>query len=105
MKLLDSSGLTVVAAGTTQTTATELVNGLNGVSSAAANSGVILNPILATSDCQIVYNGGTNPVSVYPPVGSRINGLATNGAMILATNTACEFWFLSDTRIIGILSA
>lgn len=104
MKLLDSSGLNVVAAGTTQATATLLINGLNGITTAAASSGVILSAA-TTSDCQVVYNGGANPVSVYPPVGYRINGLAINGAMVLATNTACQFWFLSDTRIIGILSA
>lgn len=105
MKLLDSSGLNVVAAGTTQATATELINGLNGITTAAANSGVILSPVLSTSDCQVVYNGGANAVNVYPPVGSRINALTANGAMVLAPNTACQFWFLSDTRIIGILSA
>lgn len=105
MKLLDSSGLTVVAAGTTQATATELVNGLNGISTAAANSGVILNPILATSDCQIVFNGGANAVKVYPPVGSKINSLTVNTPMVLPPNTACEFWFLTDTQIVGVLSA
>jgi hypothetical protein len=105
MKLLDSSGLNIVAAGTTQATATTLVNGLNGITTAAASSGVILNPNSTTSDCQIVYNGGANTVSVYPPLGARINGLPTNGAMLLAINTACTFWFLSDTRVIAILSA
>lgn len=105
MKLLDSSGLNVVAAGTTQATATELVNGLCGITTAAANTGVILNPTLTTSDCQIVYNGGANAVKVYPPVNSKINGLAANSGMTLAPNTTCEFWWLSDTQIVGILSA
>lgn len=105
MKLLDSSGLLVVAGGTTQATATLLVNGMNGILTAAANSGVILNANYGTSDNQIVYNGGANPVKVYPPVGSKINGLPTNTAMILATNTTCVFWFLTDTQVIGVLSA
>lgn len=105
MRLLDSSGLNVVAAGTTQATATLLINGMNGVTTAAASSGVILNANSLTSDCQVVYNGGANAVTVYPPVGSRINGLTANTGMVLATNTACAFWFLSDTRIVGILSA
>ena len=105
MRLLDSSGLLVVAAGTTQATATLLINGMNGITTAPSSSGVILNLNNLTSDCQVVYNGGANSVSVYPPVGSRINGLTTNTPMTLATNTACQFWFLSDTRIIGILSA
>ena len=105
MRLLDSSGLLVVAAGTTQATATLLINGMNGILTAAANSGVILNSNSLTSDCQVVYNGGANAVKVYPPVGSKINALPTNTGMILAVNTACVFWFLSDTQIIGVLSA
>src|SRR4051812_2487987 len=99
MRLLDSSGLLVVAAGTTQATATLLINGMNGVLTAAANSGVILNSNSLTSDTQVVYNGGANPVKVYPPVGSKINGLPTNTGMILATNTTCVFWFLNDTQV------
>ena len=105
MRLLDSSGLLVVAAGTTQATATLLINGMNGILTAAANSGVILNANSLTSDCQLVYNGGANPVKVYPPVGSKINALAINAPHTLATNTACIFWFLSDTQILGVLSA
>ena len=105
MRLLDSSGLNVTAAGTTQATATLLINGMNGIKTAAAGSGVILTPNNLTSDCQIVFNGGANPVLVYPPVGSKINSLSTNGGMTLATNTACVFWWLSDTQIIGVLSA
>jgi hypothetical protein len=105
MRLLDSSGLLVVAAGTTQETATLLMNGMNGVVTAAASSGVILGAQSLTSDCQVVYNGGANAVRVYPPVGSKINALTANTPHILATNTTCIFWFLSDTQIIGVLSA
>ena len=105
MRLLDSSGLLVVAAGTTQATATLLVNGMNGVLTAASGSGVILNANSLTSDCQVVYNGGANPVKVYPPVGSKINGLPANTAMSLGTGTTAMFWFLSDTQIVGVLSA
>lgn len=105
MRLLDSSGLLVVAAGTTQATATLLINGMNGILTAAANSGVILNSNSLTSDCQVVYNGGANTVKVYPPVGSKINGLPTNTGMSLGANSVCTFWFLSDTQVVGQLSA
>lgn len=105
MRLLDSSGLLVVAAGTTQATATLLINGMNGILTAAANTGVILNLNSLTSDTQVVYNGGANSVKVYPPVGSKINGLPVNSGMILATNTTCIFLFLTDTQIVGVLSA
>ena len=105
MRLLDSSGLLVVAAGTTQATATLLINGMNGILTAAANSGVILNLNSGTSDTQVVYNGGANAVKVYPPVGSKINGLPTNTGMTLAPATSCAFFFMSDTQIVGVLSA
>jgi len=105
MRLLDSSGLLVVAAGSTQATATLLINGMNGVTTAAAGTGVILNANSLTSDCQVVYNGAANAVKVYPPVGCKINGLPTNTGMTLGTNSAAQFWFLNDTQVIGILSA
>lgn len=105
MRLLDSSGLLVTAAGTTQATATLLINGLNGIKTAAANSGVILTPNNLTSDCQVVFNGGANSLTVYPPVGSQINSLTANTGMSLAPNTGCIFWWLTGTQIIGVLSA
>ena len=105
MRLLDSSGLLVVAGGTTQATATLLINGMNGILTAASGSGVILNLNSGTSDTQVVYNGGANAVKVYPPVGNKINGLPTNTGMTLATGTTCIFFFLSETQIIGVLSA
>ena len=105
MRLLDSSGLNVTAAGTTQATATLLINGLNGIKTAAAGSGVILTPNNLTSDCQVVFNGGANAVVVYPPVGSQINSLTANTGMTLAPNTACAFWWLTNTQIVGVLSA
>lgn len=97
-------GLTISAAGTTQATATLLINGVNGISTAAANSGVILFPG-GVGTSQMVYNGGANPVKVYPPVGVQINGIAVNGAHILATNTSCMYWTFSATQVVGNLSA
>ena len=97
-------GTGLSAAGTTQGTATALTNALNGITTAAAGSGVVLYAGSA-GDCQIVYNGGANAVRVYPPSGARINGLATDAAHLLATNTACEYWFLSATQVVGVLSA
>lgn len=97
-------GTAISAAGTTQGTATALVNTLNGIGTVASGSGVILYAGSA-GDCQLVYNGGANAVMVYPPSGARINGLVTNTAHILATNTACEYWFMSSTQVVGVLSA
>ena len=94
----------IVAAGTTQGTATALTSTLNGLGTVAAGSGVILYAGSA-GDCQIVYNAGLNPVNVYPPTGAKINQIAANSPHVLPINTACEYWFLSSTQLIGVLSA
>jgi hypothetical protein len=94
----------IVAAGTTQGTATALTSTLNGLGTVAAGSGVVLYAG-SPGDCQIVYNAGLNPVNVYPPSGYGINQLAANIPHVLPINTACEYWFLSATQLIGVLSA
>ena len=95
----------VSAAGTTQGTATELTAAVVISLSAAVSSGVILNSTLSAGDSQTVFNAGANAVKVYPPTGMKINALATNAAMSLATNTGCLFKCVSSTRVFGVLSA
>ena len=102
--IVQDVGTAISAAGTTQGTATALVNTLNGVSSVAEGAGVVLYAGSA-GDCQLVYNGGANAVKVYPPSGAQINGLAANVPHTLAVRTACEYWFLSSTQVVGVLSA
>ena len=97
-------GTAISAAGTTQGTATALTNILNGLGTVASGAGVVLYAG-SQGDCQLVYNGGANAVKVYPPSGARINAMVTNTAHILATSTACEYWFLSSTQVVGVLSA
>ena len=102
--IVQDVGTAISASGTTQGTATQLTNALNGIGTVAAGAGVVLYAG-STGDCQLVYNGGANAVKVYPPSGAKINGLSTNTPHILATNTACEYWFLSTTQVVGVLSA
>lgn len=94
----------VSAAGTSQTDATQLKSCVNVVTTAAASSGVKL---LSTdvADDMYVLNLGANPVTVYPDSGSRINAVATNGGVSLATNTAMHFKRFSSTRWMAFLSA
>lgn len=94
----------VSAAGTDQSGATELSNCLNSVTTVAASSGVRLYAGTA-GDWQLVYNAGANPLKVYPPTSAKINGIATNGAHTLMQNTACVYFFLSTTQVVGVLSA
>lgn len=95
----------ISAAGTTQGTATELTAADNELTTVAAGAGVVLSASLAAGDSQSVFNAGANAVKVYPPSGMKINNLATNAAMLLATNTGCIFKCVSTTRVFGVLSA
>ena len=95
----------VSAAGTTQGTATELTAADNELTTVGAGAGVALASALAAGDSQTVFNAGANAVKVYPPSGMRINALAANAPMTLATNTGCFFKCVSTTRVFGVLSA
>lgn len=95
------SGLT--ATGTNQATAYSLVNGDNEFTTVASGTGAVLYAG-SPGDEQWVYNGGANVLTVYPPSGSKINNLSTNGGVQIPTNTACTFKCLTSTRWVGVLS-
>ena len=98
-----ATGLT--ATGTVQADAYEVTYAKNAFSTVASGAGAVLDSDAAPGDSQLVYNGGANVLRVYPPSGAHINGLGTNNAMLLATNTACEFFCLTTTLWTGVLSA
>ena len=95
----------ISAAGTTQGTATALGSAVNFISTAASGSGVVLSSSASAGDSQLVYNGGANPVKVYPPSGASINGLSANAPAIVGVRTACEFHCGSATQWAAVLSA
>ena len=95
----------VSAAGTTQGTATELTAADSEVSTVASGAGVVLASKLAAGDEQTVFNAGANSLKIYPPSGFKINALATDAPMLLATNTGVLFKCVSTTRVFGVLSA
>ena len=103
--LCKDAGASISAAGTTQGTATELVNADSELTTVAAGAGVALASALAAGDEQTVFNAGANAVKIYPPSGMRINALATNAPMTLATNTGVILKCVSATRVFGVLSA
>ena len=94
------TSLAVVAAGTTQITATVVNSGFIEVATAGANSGIQLNGF---SDNFVIVNGGASPLSVYPPVGSFMNG-SVNAAFSV-TNAKTAFIFRSGNRYIAVMSA
>jgi hypothetical protein len=95
----------LTATGTTQTTALSLTSTLNGITTTSSGSGVILSAAATLGDAQKIYNGGANPLKVYPPAGASINGLPTNAPFLLSTRTAAECCCLSATQWFAILSA
>ncbi len=103
--ICQDAGTSLVAAGTTQGTATELVNADNEVITVASGSGVALASKGTPGDTQTVFNAGANPLRIYPPSGMSINSLTANVPMTLGTNTGCLFKFVSTSRIFGLLSA
>lgn len=98
------ANLTISAAGTTQATATAITTSNNFVTTVGAGAGVIL-PAVQQGDWLIIYNSGANALSIYPPVGGKINQLSTNAAMTLATNTNVIFFCFSSTQFVAHLSA
>lgn len=99
----------IVAAGTTQATATPLGAPLNQVDTTAANTGVNL-PLstgkrnVAFQNC-IIVNNGANTLSVYGAQGSAdtINGTAGSTAFTIAAGFTAAFvsikggaWFTGD---------
>jgi hypothetical protein len=92
-------------AGSDQSGATEVTSAKNAFSTVAAGTGAKLDSKAAAGDSQMIYNGGANPLKVYPPSGAQINALGSNQPMLLATHTACEFYCFSTTLWTGVLSA
>lgn len=95
---------TVSAAGTTQATATALKSTNNYVSTVGASAGVIL-PNASHRDSVRIYNAGANPLTIYPPVGSRIYPAATNAGVALGNPGFMEIYKWSDTVWVGNMSA
>jgi len=100
-----TAATSLTAAGTGQSDALQLAATANKVTTAAASTGVKLYASPVAGDIQAVYNGGANPLTVYPGTGGAINGLATNTGHILPTNTTALYFAVSTTAWIGILSA
>lgn len=73
----------VTAAGSSQTTATALVGSFANVTTSLIGSGVKL---FSAFDRNFVWNAGPSTLTVYPPTGCTIVGLAQNAGMTLAPN-------------------
>ena len=84
--LYSSTTTGIVAAGTTQGTATALITSNNIVSTAPVGSGVIL-PVPSFPGWSItVFNRGANSVIMYPNSGGQIDMASANTGIYIPTN-------------------
>ena len=95
----------ISAAGTTQGTATALVADINLVNTVAASSGVQLYNGMIGDSQQVFNDQALTSLTVYPPTSGTINQMSANTGHLLAPNTACEYFKVSKTRWVGVLSA
>ena len=94
---------TIVPAGSTQQTATQLTPGCSLLGTAAAG-GVILPSAAGQPDCT-VYNNSGNAQNVYPASGETINSLAANTAFSVASGKTGNFIPSGHKSWICVLSA
>jgi len=96
----------VVAAGSTQATATNIFGDIAVVTTAAASTGVILGgATFQAGDGCIVHNLGANAVLVYPPVGGQINALAVNAGFSVAAGKQALIWARTGTTFVAGVTA
>ena len=96
-----------ITAGSTQTQAggTSLTASNNIVTTVGTTGDGVTLPNAMIGDSVDILNLGANACTVYPPVGGRINQLATNSGFSLAPNTACIIQKFTATRWMAFLSA
>ena len=101
----------ITAAGTGQSTATQLTGSINTIATAAAGTGVALPSSTNSAGLSVtVQNNGANPVQVYPFIGASdtINGIAAaigvqlhNGSIGVFNCTAAGAWTVSSVSPIA----
>jgi hypothetical protein len=87
----------VTAAGSTQSTATEITLPISNVTVVAANTGVRL-PVAVPGYRIIIRNGGANSLRVYPATSAQINALGANAFLSLETGATIEFISMSTSQ-------
>jgi hypothetical protein len=91
-----------LAAGTTQATATAIVDDFSVFSTVAASAGARLpaaNAISLTAQAGDIYrvvNFGANPLSVYPPTGGNISNAGVNTAISVPVNKTADFYCIGN---------
>lgn len=103
-ELRTTAATSLTATGTGQSDALQLTSAVNYVTTAASGTGVKLYASPGAGSMQVVYNGGANPLVVYPQTSGTINQLAANVGHIVPTNTTCIYWAASSTAWAAMMS-
>lgn len=85
----------LTATGSTQATALPLPADVCKFTTVAASTGAIIPPA-NPGDSGTVFNGGASALLLYPPVGGKVNAVATNGGYSIATATPYCDWYCVD---------
>lgn len=88
----------LVSTGTNQATALLLSTQWNEVDTVASGTGVLLASF-QPGQAQTVFNGGSNPLLVYPPPGLQINALVANAPFTINAGSSTKFDTTSATQI------
>ena len=88
------------ATGTNQATALQTNSATVRFTTVASGTGCILAN-QSSGDSQIIINDGANTLSIYPPLGHTINGMAANAAFSLSPASWGYFDRISSTRWLG----
>lgn len=87
----------ILAAGSTQGTATALTASFNEVATVASGQGVLL-PAPEAGDFLLVANQGANALNIYPASGHSINNLSANTAQSLSVDARSIFFATSASK-------
>lgn len=92
-----SAAITATSSPLTQAGAVLLIAEFNNVTtSAITNAGVRLGD-LGVGSKQVVKNNGNNAIKVYPFLGSKIDGIATNTAIVVPAGVEVVFYKINAT--------
>lgn len=92
-----TSNQAIVAAGTTQGTATAITANTAIVTTTGAGQGVVL-PATAGARVAVMNNDSTNSISVYPQSGAKISGNVTNAAITVSIGHGVLLVWFSSTQ-------
>jgi hypothetical protein len=101
-----TSNLAASAAGANQAAATPITADITVFTTVALNTGAILpTPVVAGGEDYLVVNAGANALSLYPPVGHKINAAAANAAVSVPVGKSAQVTFAGGTQWVAVVSA